>query len=227
VVGGELDNGFAIIRPPGHHAEPGMAGGFCILNNVAIAADYAVRSLDTKRILIVDYDIHHGNGTEKIFIDNPNVLCISIHSYLRKTFYPFQASGSPRNVGSGFGKGFTVNVGWSRKGMGDEEYAAAWKHVLMPMAREFQPDLVLVAAGFDGAQGDLYDGHVSPQGFANMTKALMALGPVVCSLEGGYVLSVLGECVCAVVKALLNGNMSATSSRCPLTQSPRKIYKRQ
>ena len=207
VLQGDVDNGFAIIRPPGHHAEPGMAGGFCLINNVAVAADYALQHhVGVERVLIVDYDIHHGNGTEQIFVNNPHVLCISIHSYLRRQIFPFQASGSPRHVGAGSGTGFTVNIGWSRTGMGNEEYAAAFQSIVMPVAREFQPDLVLVSAGFDGALGDLHDGGLSPKGFASMTRDLMTLGPVVCTLEGGYVLSVLGECVSAVVQTLLDRN---------------------
>ena len=199
-----------MIRPPGHHAEPSMAGGFCLVNNVAVAAEYARHHLGAKRILIVDYDIHHGNGTEQIFIHNPQVLCISLHSYLRRQFYPYQASGSPRHVGAGAGTGFTINIGWSRTGMGDEEYAAAFQSIVMPVAREFQPDLVLVSAGFDGARGDLHEGGLSPRGFADMTRELMTLGgPVVCTLEGGYVLGVLGECVSAVVETLLDRNALA------------------
>lgn len=196
-----------------------MAGGFCILNNVAIAANYALHHLGVERVLIVDYDIHHGNGTEKIFLNNPHVLCFSVHSYLRRRFFPFQASGSPKHVGQGAGAGYTMNVGWSKTNMGDEEYAAAFKSLLLPVAREFQPDLVLVSAGFDGAKGDLHEGGLSPEGFANMTRALMTLGPVVCSLEGGYVLSVLGDCVSAVVEALL-GRSALAIDGAPVNDDP-------
>lgn len=207
VIQGELDNGFAVIRPPGHHAEPSMAGGFCLVNNVAIAAEFAKQKLGLQRILIVDYDIHHGNGTQAIFLNDPSVLYFSVHRYQGGNFFPFLKTGGPQTVGSGNGAGFTINVGWSRKGMGDDEYAAVWQHVLIPVAREFEPELILVSAGFDGADGDLYEGHVSPQGFADMTQALMSLGtPVVCTLEGGYVRRVLSDCVSSVIRTLLDPN---------------------
>jgi acetoin utilization deacetylase AcuC-like enzyme len=155
VVDDDLDNGFAIIRPPGHHAEPGMAGGYCIINNVAVAAAYAREKLGVKPVLIVDWDVHHGNGTQSIFLNDPDVLYFSVHRWHRGCFFPFLQNGGPTNVGIDEGKGFNVNVGWTRKGMGDAEYLAVWEKLLMPMATEFQPELVLVSAGFDAAIGDM------------------------------------------------------------------------
>jgi acetoin utilization deacetylase AcuC-like enzyme len=206
VVKGDLDNGFAVIRPPGHHAEPGLAGGYCLINNVAVAAAYARAKLDVKKVLIVDWDIHHGNGTQSIFINDPNVLYFSVHRWQGGKFYPFLQNGGPKNVGLGEAKGFNVNVGWSRKGMSDDEYFAVWERVLMPIAREFKPDLVLVSAGFDGAEGDQGECNVTPTAFGHMTRSLMSLanGRVVCTLEGGYVRSILGKCVEKVVTALLD-----------------------
>lgn len=155
VVEGDLDNGFAVIRPPGHHAEPGLAGGYCVINNVAVAASYAREKLGLERVLIVDWDVHHGNGTQSIFLNDPNVLYFSVHRWHGGNFFPFLQNGGPTTVGIDDGEGFNVNVGWSRKGMGDDEYLAVWEKLLMPMAHEFQPDLVLVSAGFDAALGDM------------------------------------------------------------------------
>lgn len=206
VVDGGLDNGFAVIRPPGHHAEPGSAGGYCLINNVAVAAAYARAKLGVQKVLIVDWDIHHGNGTQSAFLQDPNVLYFSVHRWHGGNFFPFLDNGGPATVGIGDGEGFNVNVGWSRKGVGDEEYYAIWERLLLPMALEFEPDLVLVSSGFDGAAGDMGDCDISSECFAMLTGALMSLanGRVVCALEGGYVRSVLQACVKAVVGALLD-----------------------
>ena len=211
VVDGQLDNGFAVIRPPGHHAEPGLAGGYCIINNVAVAAAYAREKLGMKKVLIVDWDVHHGNGTQSIFLNDPNVLCFSVHRWHGGNFYPFLQNSGPTNVGIGDAAGYNVNVGWSKKHMGDDEYDAVWERVLMPMAREFEPDLVLVSAGFDAADGDMGECNVTPECFGYLTRALMTLanGRVVCTLEGGYVRSVLGKCVVQVVQNLLDPNSVA------------------
>mmetsp|Transcript_17513 Transcript_17513/g.38010 ORF Transcript_17513/g.38010 Transcript_17513/m.38010 type:complete len:632 (+) Transcript_17513:169-2064(+) len=205
VVDGTLDNGFAVIRPPGHHSEAGLAGGYCVINNVAVAAAYAKEKLGVKRILIVDWDVHHGNGTQSIFLNDPDVLYFSVHRYHGGNFFPFRKNGGPTTVGTGAGEGYNVNVGWNQKGMGDDEYSAVWKLVLMPVAREYQPDLVLVSAGFDGALGDMGECCVTPSCFARLTSGLLTLagGRVVCTLEGGYVRSVLSRCVEAVVGTLL------------------------
>mmetsp|Transcript_4091 Transcript_4091/g.11248 ORF Transcript_4091/g.11248 Transcript_4091/m.11248 type:complete len:608 (-) Transcript_4091:407-2230(-) len=208
VTSGSIDNGFAVIRPPGHHAEPGLAGGYCVVNNVAVAAAYARAKLGMNRVLIVDWDVHHGNGTQSIFLDDPNVLYFSAHRYHGGNFFPFLEDGGPNTVGRGDGAGFNINVGWNKKGMGDDEYVAVWEKVLMPVAEEFRPDLVLVSAGFDAAEGDLGECNITPACFARLTRRLMTLaaGRVVCALEGGYVRSVLSRCVESVVGALLDKN---------------------
>lgn len=205
VVQDDLDNGFAVIRPPGHHAEPGVAGGYCVINNVAVAAAYARERLGVEKVLIVDWDVHHGNGTQRIFLKDPNVMYFSVHRWQGGNFFPFLMNGGPTTVGIDDGVGYNVNVGWNRKGMGDDEYEAVWEKVLMPMARDYKPDLVLVSAGFDAADGDMGECRVSPECFGDLTRSLKTLanGKVVCTLEGGYVRSVLGKCVSAVVEALL------------------------
>ena len=211
VVQGKLDNGFAVIRPPGHHAEPGVAGGYCIINNIAVAAAYARTQLGVGKIMIVDWDIHHGNGTQKIFWHDPNVLYFSVHR--GGNFYPFSPAGRASMVGQGEGLGYNINVSWTTKGMGDDEYCAVWQTLLMPVLREYEPDLILVSAGFDGADGDMGECHVTPSGFGRLASSLVATGvPVVCALEGGYVPSVLQACVKSVVRALLDAEPSSGSS---------------
>mmetsp|Transcript_23699 Transcript_23699/g.49617 ORF Transcript_23699/g.49617 Transcript_23699/m.49617 type:complete len:658 (-) Transcript_23699:134-2107(-) len=208
VVSGNHDNGFAVIRPPGHHAEPGLAGGYCVINNVAVAAAYAREKLGVKKVLIVDWDVHHGNGTQRCFIDDPNVLYFSAHRYHGGNFFPFQQGGGPSTVGSGAGEGFNINVGWNEKRMGDDEYLVLWERLLMPIATEFDPDLVLISAGFDAARGDMGECDITPECFARLTRRLMTLanGNIVAALEGGYVRSVLCKCVESVLATLLDAD---------------------
>ncbi|KAL7446807.1 hypothetical protein ACHAXM_011459 [Skeletonema potamos] len=222
VVRGKCDNGFAVIRPPGHHAEPGYAGGYCFINNVAVAASYAIERLRVRRVLIIDWDVHHGNGTQKAFIDNPNVLYFSVHRFDNGNFFPFSKDAGPKSVGSGDGEGRNVNVGWNDKKMGDDEYLVVFEKLLMPIATEFDPDLVLVSAGFDAAKGDMGECDVTPECFARLTRQLktLARGKVVCALEGGYVRSILCKCVESVVLALLDG---ASGDKC--TKEAQEFYK--
>ncbi|TMS16728.1 Histone deacetylase 7 [Larimichthys crocea] len=155
VAKGELKNGFAVVRPPGHHADPSNPMGFCYFNSVAIAAKQLQHKLSVSKILIVDWDVHHGNGTQEVFYSDPSVLYISLHRYDDGNFFP--GSGSPAEVGSGAGEGFNVNVAWTGgldPPMGDAEYLAAFRSVVMPIAQEFSPDVVLVSAGFDAAEGN-------------------------------------------------------------------------
>ena len=208
VVRGELANGFAFLRPPGHHAEADRAMGFCLYNNVAVAAAAARRS-GIRRIAIVDWDLHHGNGTQHSFDEDPDVLYFSTHQY---PFYP--GTGSIREVGRGAARGRTVNVPWP-PGMGDAEYLAAFDHVLMPIARSFDPDLVIVSCGFDAAAGDLLGGmKVSAEGYAAMTARLrdLANGKVVLALEGGYNLDAIAAAASACVTTLLGDLTPASPS---------------
>ncbi|KAM9467281.1 histone deacetylase 5-like isoform 3-T3 [Salvelinus alpinus] len=213
VAAGELKNGFAVVRPPGHHAEESTAMGFCFFNSVAITAKLLQQKLGVSKILIVDWDIHHGNGTQQAFYNDPNVLYISIHRYDDGNFFP--GSGAPEEVGVGPGVGFNTNIAWTggvEPPMGDVEYLTAFRTVVMPIANEFSPDVVLVSAGFDAVEG-----HQSPLGgynvtakcFGHLTKQLMKLagGRVVLALEGGHDLTAICDASESCVAALLGDEL--------------------
>ncbi|XP_030262979.1 histone deacetylase 5 isoform X2 [Sparus aurata] len=209
VAAGELKNGFAVVRPPGHHAEESTAMGFCFFNSVAITAKLLQQKLGVGRILIVDWDIHHGNGTQQAFYSDPNVLYISLHRYDDGNFFP--GSGAPEEVGSAAGVGFNVNIAWTggvEPPMGDVEYLTAFRSVVMPIAQQFSPDVVLVSAGFDaveGHQSPLGGYNVSAKCFGQLTQLLMGLagGRVVMALEGGHDLTAICDASEACVSALL------------------------
>ncbi|KAF8806401.1 histone deacetylase complex protein [Phlegmacium glaucopus] len=217
----ELKKTFAIVRPPGHHAEPDEHMGFCFFNNVAVAARVVQQLTPLKRIMILDWDVHHGNGTQRAFNDDPSVLYISLHRYDQGTFYPCGPFGGMQSCGDGPGLGFSVNIPWPEKGMGDAEYIYAFQKVVMPIAMEFAPELVIIAAGFDAAAGDeLGECHVSPAGYAHMTHMLAGLagGRLVVALEGGYNLQSISRSALAVARVLLGqppdelGSMTANES---------------
>jgi acetoin utilization deacetylase AcuC-like enzyme len=203
VARGEADAALAAVRPPGHHAEAERAMGFCLFNNVAIAAR-ALRADGVERILILDWDVHHGNGTQHLFEDDRDVLYFSTHQF---PFYP--GTGDFGEAGRGAGLGATVNVPLPG-GCGDAEYVGALRRVLAPVARSFQPQLILVSAGFDAHRDDpLASMEVTQNGFAEMANTVRALAEDVCGgrlafvLEGGYAPSGLREGVGAVLDALL------------------------
>ena len=183
----EIDNAFALVRPPGHHAEKSRAMGFCFFNNVAIGARYAREALKLSRLLIIDWDLHHGNGTQHSFEEDPSILYFSVHQY---PYYP--GTGAFNETGRGAGEGFTVNVPIP-VGCGDGEYLGIFEKILKPVALEFNPQMILVSAGFDTYEGDPLGGmRVSPEGFGGMTRLIMEIaetccdGKVVITLEGGY-----------------------------------------
>ncbi len=203
VQAGELDNAFALVRPPGHHAERSKAMGFCLYNNVAVGARYAQNHLGLGRILVVDWDLHHGNGTQQCFEEDPSVLYFSIHR-----FPAYPGGGRLKEVGKGNGKGMTVNIPLLA-GCGDGEYVALFEKILKPIALEFEPELILVSAGFDIHLNDPLGGmRVTPRGFGALTRSVLTTadaccgGKVVMTLEGGYDLAGLQDSVREVLREL-------------------------
>ncbi|PNH00299.1 Histone deacetylase 6, partial [Tetrabaena socialis] len=201
VLSGAARHGAAIIRPPGHHAESSVAMGFCYYNNAAVAAR-AAQAAGARRVVIMDWDVHHGNGTQRIFYDDPTVLYMSTHRHDRGRFFP--GSGAATEAGSGAGLGFTINVAWNGSGVCDADMLAAFRHVILPVASEFRPDLVIVSAGFDAVEGDPLGGCcVSPAAFGHFTALLAALAPSVLLLEGGYNLTATAAATEACMRVLL------------------------
>jgi len=203
VLHGALGRGIAVVRPPGHHATPDRAMGFCLLNNVAAAAA-AARAAGAARVAILDWDVHHGNGTQDIFWNDPSVLYLSVHQF---PYYP--GTGAPTELGGPAAHGATINVGLPG-GSGDAEYAAVFDHVFVPALERFKPDLVLISAGFDAFEHDPLAGmRVTHAGFAAMARRLRAVadrhaaGRLVAVLEGGYDLVGLAGGMTAVLEALV------------------------
>ena len=203
VMAGRLRNGFAMVRPPGHHAERDRAMGFCLFNNVAIGAAHLRTRHRLDRVMVVDWDVHHGNGTQHSFARDPGVLFVSTH---RWPFYP--GTGALDEMGEGDGRGFTVNLPFPG-GFGDAEYAEAFHAVVAPLALEYEPQLILVSAGFDPHRRDPLGGMaVTEHGFAGMTRALLDVagrvcdGRVVAVLEGGYDLRATRDSAEAVLDVL-------------------------
>ncbi|XP_020501561.2 polyamine deacetylase HDAC10 isoform X1 [Labrus bergylta] len=206
VMTGKVRNGMALVRPPGHHSMRSAANGFCVFNNVAIAARYAKQKYGLKRVLIVDWDVHHGQGVQYCFEDDPSVLYFSWHRYEHQKFWPQLRESDYDSVGKDKGAGFNINVPWNQVGMKNSDYLSLFCHVLLPVAYEFCPDLVLVCAGFDSAIGDP-EGKMcaTPDVFAHLTHLLMNLagGKLCAVLEGGYNLTSLPQSVCQTVQTLL------------------------
>lgn len=203
VASGEATNAFALVRPPGHHARPGAPMGFCLFNTIAVAARYAQRKHGCRRILILDWDLHHGNGTQEIFEEDASVLFISLHEH---PLYP--GTGSALEQGRGKGEGFTLNLPM-KPGSGDAEYRTAFEEKVLPAADRFQPDFVLVSAGFDAHRDDpLGNLRLTEDGFAEMTGWIRAVaerhcrGKLVSVLEGGYNVDALGRSIHAHLCAL-------------------------
>jgi len=210
VCRGECDRAFAVVRPPGHHAVCAQAMGFCFFNNCVVAARAAMREdASITRVCILDWDVHHGNGSQDLTIDDENIMYISLHRY-GDGFYP--GTGAPTELGA---KGTNVNVGWSEKGLGDADYLAAFDVVIEPVLNSFAPDLIIIAAGFDAADGDPLGGMmVTTRGYMHMTKRLVGIqSRVVVALEGGYALRPLATCAAATLRGLLGEEPEPISSR--------------
>lgn len=204
VLDGELSSAFCAVRPPGHHALPDSAMGFCLFNNIAVTAAMLLEEYGLARVAIVDFDVHHGNGTERMFIEDERVLFISLHEY---PFYP--GTGAAETVGDGRGRGFTLNIPMAADS-GDELYAGAFENQVMPALEKFQPEFLLISAGFDAHRDDpLAFINLSSEMYGQMTGLLRdcanrhCQGRIVSFLEGGYDLKALAESVEEHLKALL------------------------
>jgi acetoin utilization deacetylase AcuC-like enzyme len=202
VVTGRARNAFALVRPPGHHAEPDRAMGFCLFNNAALAAEQARRVHRLERVMVLDWDVHHGNGTQAAFWSDPGVLFISLHQHQH---YPLD-TGLPDRAGEGRGRGFNVNLSLS-PGLGDEDYLHAFERVIEPVAEQFRPQIVLVSCGFDAHFADPWSHMlVTQDGFREMARRTRALaerlcgGRLVALLEGGYCWEALPYCAVAVLE---------------------------
>ncbi|VDI82210.1 histone deacetylase 6 [Mytilus galloprovincialis] len=218
VLTGQSQSGVALIRPPGHHAEANTTMGFCMFNNVGIAAKYAQQKHNVNRIVIIDWDIHHGNALQTLFYDDTSVLYISLHRFDKGSFYPYGGEGYHKCVGGNSAQGYNVNIAWNDEPKGDADYVAAFQNVILPLCYEFSPDLVLVAAGFDGAKGDnLGNYRLSPELFGHMTSMLKGLahGKLILALEGGYNLDMTSESMAYCISTLLGDPLPSLSSMIP------------
>jgi acetoin utilization deacetylase AcuC-like enzyme len=219
LLGGEEMLGFCGVRPSGHHAEPDRAMGFCLFNNVAIAAEFAIRELGARRVFILDWDVHHGNGTAEAFRARPDVLFASIH---QSGIYP--GTGALSDVGSGPGQGYTINLPVPA-GAEEELWLSLIEHIVIPAALEFAPDLVLISAGFDAHREDpLADCRLETGSFAEMARhardLARALGvPLGAVLEGGYEPAALAQCVQETLAALSGDEPSRSAAPEPLLTS--------
>ncbi len=218
ILGGEVDNAIALVRPPGHHATATRAMGFCLFNNVAVAAQVARSHRGVDRILIVDFDVHHGNGTQDTFAAEADVFYASTHQY---PHYP--GTGHWRETGRGAGRGSVLNVSLP-PGVGDAGYAQVWSDLLWPIAERFRPELMLISAGYDGHWSDpLAQMSLSLTGYAWMQRELVEMASELCAgrvlfvLEGGYELDVLAHGVLNAAHALLGENVISD----PIGPSPR------
>jgi acetoin utilization deacetylase AcuC-like enzyme len=210
VMEGKVENAFAFPRPPGHHAKPDKAMGFCFFNNVAVGASYALKRYQLRRVLILDFDVHHGNGTQKAFYTSPEVLYLSTH---QSPHYP--GTGAVNETGKDEGEGFTLNVPMPA-GMGDGEYLRILREILVPVGLEYRPELVLVSAGFDAHRDDPLGGmELSAAGYAAIAAEILSLagqacqGRVVFSLEGGYNLQALEKSITSVLEVMTGGKAQA------------------
>ncbi|MBS3757373.1 MAG: histone deacetylase [Desulfobacterales bacterium] len=208
LINGECSGFFGLVRPPGHHAFANRAGGFCIFNNIAIAAKYAIKKHYLERILVVDWDVHHGNGLQSLFYHDPRLLYISTHDLM---LYPY--SGGLEQTGSDWGAGYTINAPISRS-MTDNDIIRLYQSILMPVVRNFKPELIMVAAGFDAHRDDPLGRSVwTEAAYAAITRLIIhakkTVGdpPIFLSLEGGYNPRALANCVRSVLLELIKNSV--------------------
>ncbi len=226
LLGGGERTGFSALRPPGHHAETETAMGFCLFANVSIAACHALDTLGVERVLVLDWDVHHGNGTNAIFHDSREVLFVSIHQY---PFWP--GSGPLGDVGSGDAEGYSINLPVPG-GTGEPTFLSLIEHVVTPVARQYRPDLILISAGYDSHGDDPLGGlRLTTSSFAAMAGRMRVLGeelgaPVGAVLEGGYDLTALADSVAETMMALTGGAAPAEAARDPLADAAASVLGR-
>jgi acetoin utilization deacetylase AcuC-like enzyme len=222
LTGGER-TGFSCLRPPGHHAERATAMGFCLFANVAVAARHALDALGAERVLVVDWDVHHGNGTNALFHDSREVLFVSIHQW---PFWP--GTGALDDVGEGDGEGYSINVPVPA-GTGEAAFLSLLEHVVMPVGREYRPDLILVSAGYDAHRNDPLGGlALDTASYGGMAGRMRALGdevgaPVGAVLEGGYDLQALADSVAETMAALEGGALPSEVARHPIAEDVAEV----
>jgi acetoin utilization deacetylase AcuC-like enzyme len=214
IAAGESQNGFALVRPPGHHALRNRAMGFCLFNTIAIGAHHLKNTYGAKRVMIMDWDVHHGNGTQDAFYEDPSVLFISTHQF---PYYP--GTGAVNEVGQNAGEGYTINIPLPA-GCTDAEYVRVFQEVVVPAAKEFEPEWILVSAGFDPHRRDPLGGmEVTEAGFGGMARLLLQLadqyagGKIAFLLEGGYDLAALQNSVAAVLETLQQKSLPVENAK--------------
>ena len=226
LLAGDARAAFCGLRPPGHHAERDRSMGFCLFNNVAVAARHAIAECGAERVLICDWDVHHGNGTEAIFAADSDVLFASIHQW---PLYP--GTGPAEYAGTGEGEGYTVNL-TVPPGAGSDEFLALVQHVVVPIGREYKPDLIAISAGYDAHRDDPLGGLLlQTASFASMSNRMRALGeelgaPVGAVLEGGYDLGALADSVAETMEALSGGPLQPEVARHPLAEDAAEVLGR-
>ncbi|XP_075721262.1 polyamine deacetylase HDAC10-like isoform X2 [Rhipicephalus microplus] len=228
VVSEKCRNGVALIRPPGHHSAAATVSGFCIFNNAAVAARYALQRHGLKRILIFDWDVHHGNGTQDIFYDSNSVLYISLHRYSKTMIFPKTEISDATYIGRGDGKGYNINIPWTKPAITDADYLTAMYQLVMPVASEFDPELVIVSAGFDSAKGDILgDCCVTPAGYQHLTSLLknLAHGRVIIQLEGGYNVDAVAESLAACMATLMGDPCGSVTNMQPSASAMNSILR--
>ncbi|CAH0405173.1 unnamed protein product [Chilo suppressalis] len=216
VLSGRCGSGTCVVRPPGHHADGDTPSGFCLLNTACAAATHCVTAHGLTRVLLLDWDVHHGDGTQRLTAASRQILYMSLHRYEHGSFFPHSRAGDYTAVGEGKGEGYNVNIPWNKRGMGDSEYLAAFTQVVLPVAMEYNPEIVIVSAGFDACVGDPLGGcNVSPECFGRMTHMLRSLagGRVILCLEGGYNVTSISYAMTMCTKALLGDPLPPCDSR--------------
>ncbi|XP_060516073.1 histone deacetylase 6 isoform X2 [Cylas formicarius] len=201
---GKLHAGVALVRPPGHHAKRNEGGGFCVLNNVAVLANYMIKKLNFKRVLIIDFDVHHGDGTQELTYERRDIMYMSMHRFDNGKFFPNWERSNYNFIGSGKYAGFNVNIPFNEAKMGNSDYLFTWFKIVLPIAYCYTPDCIIISAGFDAGINDpLGSYNISPETFAHMIQTVKPIAPIILSLEGGYnsETTSLGMVLC--VKSLL------------------------